>query len=57
MLNLEELNLGSSHCGEAVMNWTSIHEDAVQSLTSLRCWVKDPVLLWLWCGPAAVAPC
>ena len=19
-------------------------------------WVKDPVLLWLWCRPAAVAP-
>ena len=37
------------------MQWkqtqTSIHEDTV-SLPGP--WVKDPVLLWLWCRPAAV---
>ena len=36
---------GSSHRGSAVMNLTSIHEDAV-SILALTQWVKDLALLW-----------
>ena len=34
----------SSHCGSAVMNLTSSHED-VGSIPGLPQWVRDPVLL------------
>ena len=37
-----------------LMNWTRIHED-VSSIPDLQ-WVKDPILLWLWCNLAAVTP-
>ena len=61
----------SSHYGSAVMNPTSIHEDAgfgpwAQSLgygssiaVSFAVGFRhnlDLVLLWLWCIPAAAAP-
>ena len=38
-----------------VMNPTSIHED-VGLIPGLAHWVKELVLLWLWCRPAAAAP-
>ena len=36
------------------MNPTGVHEED-SSIPGLHQWVKDPVLLWLWCRPAAVA--
>ena len=39
---------------QQVTNPTSIHEDSV-SVPDLTQWVKDPMLLWLWCRPAAAA--
>ena len=44
----------SFQCGSAEKNLTSIHEDAglIPGLTHL---VKDLLLLWLWCRPAATA--
>jgi len=44
----------SSHCGSAVMNRTSIHEDA-DSIPELAQWIKDFALLWLWLWLPAVA--
>ena len=59
---------GSSYCGTAEMNPTSNHEiaglipglDQLLSGVAVSCGVgcrhgSDPVLLWLWCRPAAVA--
>ena len=40
---------------QQLTNPSSIHGDAGSAL-GLACWVGDPVLLWLWCRPAAVAP-
>ena len=47
--------LGSSHCGSAERNLTSIHDD-VGPIPGPAQWVKDPVLLWLWDRPGAAAP-
>ena len=45
---LKNLFFRSSHCGLVVTNLTGIHEDS-GSIPILAQWVKDPVLLWLWC--------
>ena len=42
---IKNLNFRSSHCGSAVMNPDSIHED-VGSIPGLAQWVKDLVLPW-----------
>ena len=44
----------SSCCGSAETKPTGVHED-VGSIPSLNQWIKDPVLLWLWCRLAATA--
>ena len=44
----------SSHRGSAVRIPMSIHEN-VDSISSLAQWVKNLLLLWLWCRLAAAA--
>jgi len=53
--NKQKKHFRSSHCGASETNPTSNHEVSA-SIPGLTQWVKDPVLLWLWCRLAAVAP-
>ena len=48
-------NFGSSLCGAVETNPTRNHE-VEGSIPGLTQWVKDLVLLWLWCRLAAAAP-
>ena len=43
MMVFKNLNCGSSHCGTAVTNPASIHEDA-GSIPGLTQWVGDPAM-------------
>ena len=45
----------SSCCGTVETNPTRNHE-VMGSIPGLTQWVKDLVVLWLWCRLAAVAP-
>ena len=55
-----------SHCTSKNKDWSSRRDAAKTNLTrnhevvglipGLTQWVKDPVLLWLWCRLADVAP-
>ena len=64
--SFEDYRIGSSCCGAAETNLTSIHEDASlipgftqwgqgSGIAGHRCGL-DPTLLWPWCKPAPVAP-
>ena len=44
---IQQLTSGSSHCGSAVMDLTSIHGDA-SLIPGLAQWSKDPALPWMW---------
>ena len=48
------LNIPPVDCGSVVRNPTSILE-VTGLIPGLAEWVKDSVLVWLWCRPAATA--
>ena len=47
--------LGVPIVAQQLTNLTSILENA-GLIPGLTRWVKDPMLLWLWCRPAVTAP-
>ena len=47
--------LGVPVVAQWLVNPTRNH-DVSSSIPGLAQWVKDPVLLWLWCRQAATAP-
>ena len=51
----KNLCIGVPFVAQRLTNLTRIHGDT-GLIPGLAQWVKDPVLLWLWCRPAAVAP-
>ena len=54
LIHPAEKSSGSSRCGAMETNPTRNHEVA-GSIPGLTQWVKDLVLLWLWCRPVAIA--
>ena len=56
---LFNIGIRSSRCGSAVMNLTSIHEEA-GSIPGLTQWMKNPAMSWccheLWCRLRALQP-
>ena len=51
-LIIRKIQIMNSHCGSAETNPASNHK-VVRLIPGLAQWVKHPVLLWLWCRPAA----
>ena len=50
----KRIGLGVSVVAQRLMNSTMIHEGR-GSIPGLTQWVKEPVLLWLWCRRATTA--
>ena len=48
LVQSEDIRKRSSHCGSAVMNLTSMHEDA-GSIPGLAQWFNDLACCELWC--------
>ena len=53
--HLKKLIQGSFYHGSGVTDPPSVHEDS-GTIPGLAQWVKDPVLLWLWCRSAVTSP-